>query len=132
MWRRNKEGAVVEGISNALDPFIQAALSNLDGGALANDDDKRNLAQVFVYGAIAYLADYDGLDKEGTRTVVDEKLKQHFELDADGIDKFLGAVSELTERDDSYFFMIEGASALRRWLTEENADAPLKLKILLG
>ncbi|MGI9303419.1 MAG: hypothetical protein ACR2RB_12040 [Gammaproteobacteria bacterium] len=121
---------VIDGVANAVDHFITATLSNLEAGTLARDEETRTNAHLFVCGAIMYLADYDEVDKASTDELVVVKLKEHFDLDTAGANAVIAMLDRVSPKDARHIFLIEGASALRRWIADADKSASVKLKEL--
>jgi len=119
------------GLSDALDEFITAVLMNTEERYLRNGAHER-LAQRFVYGAVGYLADYDGLDTAQTQALLQSKMNQHFQVDQDDFVKLKAEVKALSQSDEDYSFLVEGARALQRWINgRDRMNASLTLNTLL-
>ena len=89
------------------------ALSSVSAQQL-DDSKMRALAMAYVYGAVTYLSEYDGILDESGRELAAGLLARHFVLDAKASRIVGEELSHAPQRDQRRFFMIEGASALRR------------------
>lgn len=130
MARGSTSATVIDGVANAVDPFIAATLSNLEAGALARDDSTTTHARLFVCGAVMYLADYDGIDKTSADELVMAKLRKHFALDTADANAMITVLDEISPRDSAHIFLVEGASAMRQWVANNDDNAFFKLKEL--
>ncbi len=122
---------VIDGVSNAVDPFITESLENLKRGTLVRDGDTKTRAQLFVCGAIIYLSEYDEIDKANTDKLMNSKLIKYFGLDAGDADAVISLLDEMSPKDADHIFLIEGASALRRWVANGDKTAGFRLGDLL-
>lgn len=115
-WPFNKTDTKLKQAESTLNPFIHMALSNID--ELLVDDNLKNraLTECYIYGAIRYLASYDDMRPESTRELLQSLLVQHFDMDSSEINHSMNYFSDIENGGKEQLFMIEGASALRRWL----------------
>ncbi|NKC15537.1 MAG: hypothetical protein GKR94_26075 [Gammaproteobacteria bacterium] len=91
-----------DGVANDFAPFIGATLANLATGTLARGHTSSH-AQLFVGGAVLYLADYDGIDKTSADALIAAKLKEHFGLDPAGADTVITMLDEPSPQAISFW-----------------------------
>lgn len=125
MWGKSKnEDRQIKGVTGAITPFVADTLARLGPEDLEEASIKRRYAIYYMYGAVLYLAEYDGLGKDSKAVLVTNILGEHMSVDQAAIDK-LPVTKDHADAVRETQFMIEGASALRNWLTtgerEKNA-----------
>lgn len=125
MWgiSKNKDRQI-KGVTSAVTPFVTDTLARLGPEDLEEASSKRRYAIYYIYGAVLYLAEYDDLGKDSKAVLVTNILGEHMSVDQAAIDK-LPVTEDHADAVRETQFMIEGASALRNWLTtgerEKNA-----------
>ena len=130
-WTSKKEGSEIKGITAALTPFVTDTLAKLEDGDLQEATRKRRYAIYYLYGAVLYLAEYDGLPKDTKQTLVEDILGEHMDVGSPEIEK-LPVTRDHADGAKETAFMIEGASALRLWITTgERINTAAYLKELL-
>ena len=130
-WTSKKQGSEIKGITAALTPFVTDTLAKLGDGDLQETSRKRRYAIYYMYGAVLYLAEYDGLAKDSKQTLVEDILGEHMDVGSPEIEK-LPVTKEHADGAKETAFMIEGASALRLWVTTgERVRSAAYLKQLL-
>ena len=130
-WTSKKQVNEIKGITNAITPFVTDTLAKLDAEDLDEASRKRRYAIYYMYGAVLYLAEYDGLAKDSKQTLVGDILGKHMDVGHPEIEK-LPVTAEHADGARETAFMIEGASALRLWVTtDERARSARYLKQLL-
>ena len=125
MWGSSKkQDRQIEGVTSAIRPFVVDTLARLGPEDLEEASIKRRYSIYYMYGAVLYLAEYDGLGKDAKAVLVTSILGEHMSVDQAAIDK-LPVTEDHADGVRETQFMIEGASALRNWLTtgerEKNA-----------
>ena len=125
MWGKSKnEDRQIKGVTGAITPFVADTLALLSPEDLEEASIKRRYAIYYMYGAVLYLAEYDGLGKDSKAVLVTNILGEQMSVDQAVIDK-LPVTEDHADGVRETQFMIEGASALRNWLTtgerEKNA-----------
>jgi len=130
-WPFNKVDTKLEQAESTLNPFIFTALSGMDEQILRDQLDTRTLAECYVYGAIRYLASYDDMRPASANTLLQTMLAKHFEMDSSEVDNSLTYLSGIKNGGKEQLFMIEGASALRRWLVNGDRTVASDLKNML-
>lgn len=128
IWPLTKKKPKLDHSALALDPFITAAL---EGQATLDEPQSRRLIESYIYGAIRYLASYDDLSPENSKVLLQKMLLKHFERNQDEVNKSLKHFSDAEPDKTEQLFMIEGASALRRWLVRGDRNVMNDLKELL-
>jgi len=113
IWPLKKTTAQLDHSALALDPFIAVALK---GQVTKSDAKSRLLIECYIYGAIRYLASYDDLSAKSSKALLHKMLTYHFDTNKDDVNKSVKRLSEAQSDKTEQLFMIEGASALRRWL----------------
>jgi len=103
----------------ALDPFIAEVLK---GQVLKSEDRPRLLIEFYIYGAIRYLASYDDLNDENSKELMHKMLADHFEASREEVNGILKRITDAQNGKTEQLFMIEGASALRRWLVKGDRE----------
>ncbi len=98
-----------------LDEFISALLTNTEARYLRESAGAR-LAQQFVYGAVEYLADYDGLSPRATRRLVESKMQKYFQLSTDEFERLKSEIAVHDQSQEGFRFLVAGARALQRWM----------------
>ena len=132
IWPFHKQATGLEQAASTLNPFIVVALSDLDAHVLREQVRTRTLAECYVYGAIRYLASYDDMRTDCAGILLERMLARHFDADSIEVNNYMMFISEIQNGAQEQLFMIEGASALRRWLVEGDRKAGGNLKSLLG
>lgn len=126
MWglSRNNKDRQIKGVTSAITPFVVDTLAKLVPEDLEEASNKRRYAIYYIYGAVLYLAEYDDLGKDSKAVLVTSILGEHMAVGQAVIDK-LPVTEDHADAVRETQFMIEGASALRNWLTtgerEKNA-----------
>ena len=128
IWPLKKMTAQLEHSALALDPFIAVALK---GQATKSDAKSRQLIECYIYGAIRYLSSYDDLSAESSKALLHKMLTDHFDTNKDEVIKSVKRLSEAQNGKTEQLFMIEGASALRRWLVNGDRTVMNDLSELL-
>lgn len=131
IWPFIKSDTDLDQAASALNPFIAEALSGLERPEIYDQLDTRMLAECYVYGAIRYLASYDDMRPTSTGNLLQTMLARHFEADSNEVNNSLVFLSGVKEGGKEQQFMIEGASALRRWLVNGDRSVASDLKKLL-
>ena len=128
IWPLKKVTPQLDHSALALNPFIAEALRD----QVSNDEAKsRLLIECYIYGAIRYLASYDDLNPENSKALMHRMLADHFNADRDEVNSSLKRLSKAQDGKTEQLFMIEGASALRRWLVNGDRSVTRDLKNLL-
>ena len=128
IWPLKKVTPQLDHSALALNPFIAEALREQE----TKDEGKsRLLIECYIYGAIRYLASYDDLNPENSKALMHRMLADHFSADRDEVNSSLKRLSEAQVGKTEQLFMIEGASALRRWLVNGDRTVTRDLKNLL-
>ena len=131
-WPFNKTDTKLEQAESTLSPFIITALSGVDGQVFPDQIETSRLAKCYVYGAIRYLASYDDMRPASFNALAQTMLGRYFDLDSNEVDKSLTYLSEIKHGGKEQLFMIEGASALRRWLVNGDRNVAGDLKNMLN
>lgn len=130
-WPFSKTDTKLEQASSTLDPFICRALSDLEEQVQSDQNRTRILSECYVYGAIRYLASYDNMRPSSTGDLMQSMFARHFDADSNEVNRTLTFLSEVKNGEEEQLFMIEGASALRRWLVNGDRTVASDLKNLL-
>ena len=130
-WPFSKTATKLEQASSTLDPFISRALIDLDEQDQRDRQRTRTLSECYVYGAIRYLASYDNMHPSSTGALMQTMLARHFDADSSEVNNSLKFLSGVKAGEKEQLFMIEGASALRRWLVNGDRTVARDLKNLL-
>src|SRR5688500_15195019 len=93
-------------LEQTLSDFAAVALSSVSAQQL-DDSKMRALAMAYVYGAVTYLSEYDGILDESGRELAAGLLARHFVLDAKASRIVGEELSHAPQRDQRRFFMIE-------------------------
>ncbi len=134
MWPFGKSDSQLELAMSTLNPFVIASLGGLNGHDRDGEFDRRDvrtLATCYVYGAVRYLASYDGMTSTNTGVLLEQMLATHFQADCEEIRSFRTLFSTVGAGDREQLFMTEGASALRRWLVNGDRAVGTHLRELL-
>ncbi len=134
-WPFSKPDSELERAMATLDPFVTEALSGLAAQELNGDIERRGtrtLAECYVYGAVRYLASYDGMRSADTGMLLEQVLATHFKADHAEIGGCRELFSAVAAGDREQRFMTEGASALRRWLVNGDRTVGNHLRELLA
>lgn len=131
IWPFKNSTANMDQAALALNPFIAKALSSLEEQVSPDHAKSRMLAECYICGAIRYLASYDGLNPRNTKELMYKMLKNHFNANTNEVDVSLSYLSDTKDGEKEQLFMIEGASALRRWLVNGDRNVTTDLKNLL-
>ncbi len=131
IWPFNRVDTELDQAASTLSPFIYEALSGLEGPVLRDQVRARTLAECYVYGAIRYLASYDDMCAASAEVLLQTMLARHFDADSNEVDNCLMFISRAKDSGKEQLFMIEGASALRRWLVNGDRTVAVELKNLL-
>lgn len=131
MWPFTRSDTGLHQAASTLDPFVSQALSGLETQTLRDQIRIRTLAECYVYGAIRYLASYDDMRTDSAGALLENILVTHFGADGDEVRSSRMFFARLAEGGSEHLFMIEGASALRRWLVNGERTAGADLKSLL-
>lgn len=122
----------IAAIESTMVPFLSSAMATVDATQLQGSQSMQKLAMAFVFGAAAYLAEYDGLsDAVGRKLAGDVTRKQFGVNDAD-LEEFVKQLMRAPDRDPGRFFMIEGASALRRFVAFQDDSYARRLGRMLA
>jgi hypothetical protein len=130
-WPFNKTNTGLDQAAETLNPFIAEALSDLEGQILSEQVRSRMLTECYIYGAIRYLASYDDMHPTSTGELMQIMLTRHFHADSQEVNNSMQYFSELKNGGKEQLFMVEGASALRRWLVNGDRRVASELKGLL-
>jgi len=130
-WPFNKADTGIEQAASTLNPFIAEALSSLEEQVLRDQIRARTLTECYIYGAIRYLASYDDMHPSSTGDLMQTMLVRHFKADSIEVSNCLKYFSGIKDGGKEHFFMVEGASALRRWLVNGDRTVASDLKGLL-
>ena len=128
IWPLKKTVPQVVHSALALNPFIAEALKEQTSN---NEVETRLFVECYIYGAVRYLASYDDLNAENSKVLMHQMLADHFNADRDEVNSSLKRLSEVQDGKTEQLFMIEGASALRRWLVNGDRSVTRDLKNLL-
>jgi len=131
IWPFSKTDTGLDQAALTLNPFIGEALSGIGAQVLQEQARTRTLAECYVYGAIRYLASYDDIQPASARALLQGMLARHFEADSNEVSDCQTLFSTFEEGGREQLFMIEGASALRRWLVNGDRAVASNLKKLL-
>ncbi len=131
VWPFNKADTGIDQAASTLNPFIAEALSGVEGQVLRDQIHARMLTECYIYGAIRYLASYDDMQPASTGELMQTMLIRHFNADSAEVSKCLKYFSGIKDGGKEHFFMVEGASALRRWLVDGDRTVASGLKSLL-
>lgn len=131
IWPFNKTNTGLDQAAATLNPFIAEALSGLEGQILSEQVRSRMLTECYIYGAIRYLASYDDMRPASTGDLMQTMLTRHFNADSQEVNNSMQYFSELKNGGKEQLFMVEGASALRRWLVNGDRTVASELKGLL-
>ncbi len=129
-WRLSRSDSELERAMSTLNPFVSDALSGIDTRELERGG-ARMMAECYVYGAVRYLASYDGMRATNTGMLLEQMLATHFRADHEEIGRCRALFSEVGAKDREQVFMTEGASAIRRWLVNDDRTVGSHLKQLL-
>ena len=116
-----------QALEQTLAPFIDAALDSLKAGDITPTAELQRLAMAYLFGASAYLAEYDGLSEEESRQFAGGIVAQRFNLSVEQRASLTEKFAHSHSKDAARFFMIEGASALRRWVAFQDRGAATRL-----
>lgn len=130
-WPFSKTNTKLEQAESTLNPFIFTALSQMNEQDLYNQPDTRALAECYIYGAIRYLASYDDMRPASAGALLQAMLSRHFDMDSNEVDNSMTYLSGIKNSGKEQLFMIEGASALRRWLVNGDRTVATDLKNML-
>ena len=131
IWPFNKTNTGLDQAEATLNPFIAEALSGLEGQILSEQVRSRILTECYIYGAIRYLASYDDMHPTSTGDLMQSMLTRHFNADSQEVNNSMQYFAELKNGGKEQLFMVEGASALRRWLVNGDRSVASELKSLL-
>jgi len=131
MWPFRKAVSEIEGALGTLDPFITATLSMLEPDALKTNIRKRQVAMYYLYGAVKYLADYDEMSSSKTTVLVANVMMGYLNADQSELDNLMVSFTDNADNGEKQLYMIEGASALRRWMVSNEKSVAEYLKFLL-
>jgi hypothetical protein len=131
IWPFNKTDTGIDQAASTLNPFIAEALSGLEGQVFHDQTRTRSLTECYIYGAIRYLASYDDMRPASTEGLMQTLLARHFNADSIEVGNSLEYFSGVKDGGREQFFMVEGASALRRWLVNGDRTVASDLKGLL-
>ena len=106
----------IAAIEKTVAPFVEAALASVDQERFTGSPAMQRLAMAYVFGATAYLAEYDGLPEDVGRKLAGDLTGRRFSLTEAQVVELSQQLSRAPDRDPGRFFMIEGASALRRYV----------------
>lgn len=128
IWPLNKTIPQLNHSALALDPFIASVLKRRE---LKSDDRSRLLIEFYIYGAIRYLASYDDLNDENSKELMHKMLADHFKASREEVNDNLNRIADNSNGKTEQLFMVEGASALRRWLVKGDRNTNNDLNELL-
>lgn len=131
IWPFTKSDTGLYQAESTLNLFIAEAMSGLEGQEIRDQNRTRSLAECYIYGAIRYLASYDDLHPDSTGNLVQTMLARYFNADSAEVSNSLEYLPGVRSGGKEQFFMIEGASALRRWLVNGDRSVAVDLKQLL-
>ena len=131
IWPFNKTDTGLYQAALTLNPFISEALSGLEEQEIRDHIRTRTLAECYIYGAVRYLASYDGMRSDNAGELLQSMLARHFDADSIELNNSLMYFSRIKAGGKEQLFMIEGASALRRWLVNGDRTVASELKKLL-
>lgn len=132
IWPFSKAATDIDQAASTLNPFIAEALSGLDVQLLHDQVRTRTLTECYIYGAIRYLASYDDMRPASTGDLMQNMLVRHFNADSMEVSNSLEYFSGIKNGGKEQLFMIEGASALRRWLVNGDRTVASDLRGLLN
>lgn len=128
---QRKTATGIEQAKSTLSPFIAAALNDIGVQALRDQVRTRTLAECYIYGAIRYLASYDDMRADSSAELLESMLVSHFDADSDEVSSCRMFLTRVPDGGKEHLFMVEGASALRRWLVNGDRTVGSELKSLL-
>jgi hypothetical protein len=131
IWPFNRTDTDLDQASLTLDPFVAEALTGVEKEQLFNRLSTRTLVECYVYGAVRYLASYDDMRPASAGILLERILASHFDASSNEVTTSQLYFSSRPEGDKEQLFMIEGASALRRWLVEGDRSVGSNLRELL-
>ncbi|MCG6864342.1 MAG: hypothetical protein LJE58_02830 [Thiogranum sp.] len=132
MWPFTRSDTRIDQAASTLNPFVSQALSGLEEQELRDQIRTRTLAECYIYGAIRYLASYDDMRNGSVGTLMEDILGTHFGANGEEIRSSETFFAKIRDGGSEHLFMIEGASALRRWLVNGERTVGADLKSLLG
>lgn len=127
-FRRTQSG--LDQVSATLDGFVTLTIPGMNGFA-EQKQRVRQLTECYLYGAIRYLVSYDEMQPGSTAILLQTQLHKHFGADGTNIERCLAFIKATRNGSDEQLFMIEGASALRRWLVNNDQSSGANLRLLL-
>jgi len=132
IWPLKNTTAQLDHSALALDPFISLALKGQEKAIESKNKAKTGqLIECYIYGAIRYIASYDDLNTENSKVLLHKMLSAHFDENDDEVNKSIKRLSEPQKGKTEQLFMIEGASALRRYLVNGDRTVTTNLIELL-
>ena len=100
IWPFNKTNTGLDQAAATLNPFIAAALSDLEGQILSEQVRSRMLTECYIYGAIRYLASYDDMHPTSTGELMQIMLTRHFHADSQEVNNSMQYFSKLKNTND--------------------------------
>lgn len=131
VWPFNRTDTELDQASLTLDPFVAEALTGVEKEQLYNQLNTRTLVECYVYGAVRYLASYDDMRPASAGILLERILASHFAANSNEVTTSQLYFSSRQGGEKEQLFMIEGASALRRWLVEDDHAVGSNLRQLL-
>ena len=131
MWPFKRTDTNPDQAIAVLSPFVVMTLRGFELNA-GEDLSARRLTECYVYGAVRYLASYDEMEAGSTRRLFEAMLAKHFSANETEIEACQAYLKGIPPGGDEQLFMIEGASALRRLLVNDDQSSGENLTMLLG
>ena len=131
MWPFGKTVTQIDAAKKALHPFIEATLATLETDELETNIWKRQVTLYYVYGAVKYLAEYDDISSDNKTELVENTMTEYLNADQSEFSNLTMSIAGNAEAGEKQFYMIEGASALRRWMLNSEKGIENYLKFLL-
>lgn len=130
-WFFKRPDTTLDQADRTLGPFVHAAIRGLAAGELGTRPRIRRLAECYVYGAIRYLVSYDNMRPGSSDALLRNILVAHFDAGEPEVAECRRVFPGIREGQSEHRFMLEGASALRRWLVNGDRTVGTALRALL-
>lgn len=104
----------IDQAEKSLNRFVELALSEVTPQSI-EEKGPRLLVECYVYGAIRYLTSYDDMPTSSTDILVERVFKTHFGATQEETAGCSQVFKNASEGSVEQFFMLEGASGVRRW-----------------